>query len=398
MPRGNILPRPVLKFRGGTALTPKEGLSLFHPLRGPKKILLGVGYPEGRRDKASKLVENIIYGVKGFISMDIMLDTNIEVVESEGRDPLDAAREIASYKPDVALIFVPDEAIAGEDFYIPAKQELADSGIPSQMVTYSTMKYRAEDPYTLFNLAIDIYGKAGGVAWGLAEDLSTEVVIGFDVAGGVLTTNLFLNPGNPMLEWEIFPNIEVEVAPALSDALRWAIRRAYKLLGREIRSLQLHRDGRYHWSEVEATREALSEAKEIGLVDGDLSYTMLEVRKKVVPRIIRVARSKLTNPEKGLYVEIEEETYLLSTTGWPERRTSMGVVKPIIVHRIDTSNWDEDALKYVRDIYWLSSLHWGSMFVTPRLPISTLYPHRICGFTRQGVFPPEEYRGKLWFL
>jgi len=52
----------------------------------------------------------------------------------------------------------------------------------------------------------------------------------------------------------------------------------------------------------------------------------------------------------------------------------------------------------LKEVYWLSELHWASGFRSSKHPISTLYAHRIVQFVASGVEPPVEYKGKAWFL
>ena len=178
------------------------------------------------------------------------------------------------------------------------------------------------------------------------------------------------------------------------------MREACRDLDRRVERLVVHRDGRAHWVEVEALRDAISTARDLGLVAGVPFYALLEVRKRVVPRILKALGSKWVNPDKGVYVQLDPYTMLLATTGFPERRliTSTGLVRPVAVSLVDTSDWEALLLDLARDVYWLSQLHWGSAFVTPRLPVTTLYSHKISRFLSLGVHPPEEYRDKLWFL
>ena len=401
--RAGRLPRPVLRFREGTSTSPYRGLSLgFKPLSGPKALALGVLAEERVAGRMEELAARVIEGYGRFRGLAEVFDVYVEVDRvtvgslEEAGEALESLRGV-----DVVLAAVPDEVAVPdlEDYYVPIKQAAAGLGIPSQMVNYSTLHRLSGSEHVLFNLALNIYGKAGGVAWGLAEPLGADAYVGVDVAGGFLAVTLFLRPEEPLVDWSYALNPSVEVAVAMRDGVLDAISRAAEVVG-ELGRVVIHRDGRAHWSEVEAVREAVRMARDAGLVADRPFYALLEVRKRVLPRIFKAAGSKALNPDKGVYVMMDPYTVLVATAGFPERRlvSSTGLVRPIAVRLVDASDWEVPVKDLARDVYWLSQLHWGSAFVSPRLPITTLYSHKISRLLSMGVHPPEEYRGRLWFL
>jgi len=397
--RGGVLPRPVLRFRGGTAVSPREGLGLFGPLKGPGRIALAYTGEEGLSGKTGRLVESLLSRVKWYRPMGELLDVDVEAYEVSGGGGLEERlREAASTSPDVVLVGVRDDVPEERDMYVPAKQVLASLGVASQMVAARTLDRLYRNPYVLLNLAVNLYGKAGGIAWGIADDMDRDFYLGLDVGGGVMAAVLLVDPGDPVVEWTVFPVLDVEYSGSVGEALEWAAARAAEITGRRPGSLAVLRDGRMHWGEVEAIRSMLSTLAARGVVEDRSSYVVVEVRKRVTPLLVRRSRSRFTNPEKGAYIALGEEEYIVATTGWPERRVALGTVRPIAVARVDTDNWERDFLRDVREVYWLSALHWGSMFTSPRTPIVTLYAHRIASFFRLGVYPEPGSMGGLWFL
>ena len=404
MGKSGRLPRPVLKFKGGTSIYPFKGLSLgFKPLRGPSEIKLGLLWEKKVSGKAEELLDLMLNGYKSFKGMTEVFDVDVSVEKLEVNTLEEAHKELEKFEGfDVCMVAIPDEISLPEDmdYYIPFKQQAASVGVPSQMVTYSTLQYGSKNVYVLFNLALNLYGKAGGVAWGLAEKLSSEVFIGVDVAGSYVVASLFVEPGNPRVGWFYEFNPEVEVAVSVREVVLRALRAAYRFLGRALSSVVVQRDGRAHWSEVEALRSAFSEAKSKGWFKEDGYYAYLEVKKRVGVRVIRKRGGRLLNPDKGVYLWLTKNTLLVTTTGAPERPlpSQSGLVKPIALTLVDTSNWERSILDLSKDTYWLSQLHWGSAFVTPRLPITTLYAHKVAHLLSLGAYPPPEYAGTLWFL
>ena len=397
-------PRPVFKFKKGTSVYPYEGLSLgFKPLKGPNKITIGVLAEEKVRKRVEKFIYNLVDGGRKFQGMERLFDVNLEVVwrfikdiKNVGYAPGDLAGCDVVVVPLPSNMRLPDSV----DYYIPLKQEFALLGIPTQMADYSTIKNLAENRYVLFNFALNIYGKAGGVGWGLADKMENYAYLGVDVGGGYTVVSILVNLNSPVISWKIEYNPGVEISVFAERPLLSALLEAEKSTGGKLDGFIVYQDGRAHWSEVEAVRNVYEEARARNILTSDSFYAFLEVRKRITPRFIRLAKGRFYNPEKGVYFLIEENYMLLSTTGYPERGIPLyyGLVRPILVSLIDTSSWDTTVLEHGRLVYWLSQLHWGSAFYTPRLPITTLYAHRICSFLSRGLSPPEEYYSRLWFL
>lgn len=398
MPRGGVFPRPVLKFGGGTALTPREGLSLFSPVRGPKKVSMALVGERGLEGKVKRIAYYLTNGAKNYISMDILFGVQVEATPVSSGDLRKSLEDAASTGVDVVVVGIYEDVPEESDMYVEAKQLLAGLGVPSQMIVKSTLDNKYRDPYVLFNLAVNIYAKAGGIPWGIADAMERDVYVGIDIGGGVLAAALLVTPGEPRVKWNVFPTLDVEYTASVGEAVRWAVEEAGRLLGRRPLSLHIQRDGRIHWGELESIRDTLGLLESEGLLPGGYGYTVLEVRKRVTPMLLRRSGDRITNPEKGAYFQIDEDNYVVATTGWPERRISAGTVRPVAVRRVDTSNWDEPSYTDVKEVFWLSSLHWGSMFTTPRMPITTLYPHRVSRFFGLGVYPDPDRMGGLWFL
>ena len=398
MPRGGVFPRPVLRFRRGTAVSPREGLVLFGPLKGPGRIRVALAGEAGLLPRVERLWRNLVEGAKGYPPMVRLLGVEAEAYSIRGEELEKALRDAASTGPDVVVVGIREDVPEDMDMYVRAKQVLAELGVPSQMVVRSTLERLYGNRYVLFNLAVNIYAKAGGIAWGLADPMGWDAYLGLDVGGGVLSATLLVNPASPSIYWSTFPVLDVEYTGSVGDAVRWGLRAAGEALGRRVRSIMVLRDGRAHWGEVEALRDSLAEAAAEGDLEEGYSYCMVEVRKRVIPVLVRRMGGYVTNPEKGAYLEMGADEYVVATTGWPERRAAYGTVRPIVVARVDTDNWERRFAEAAREVYWLSSLHWGSMFTSPRTPIVTLYSHRISSFFRLGVYPDPERMGGLWFL
>ena len=251
------------------------------------------------------------------------------------------------------------------------------------MVTTSTLKRLADKSYVLFNLALSVYSKAGGVPWILAEPLYADVYIGVDtVSTGVAVTILSSNDGM-YFNWYTGLNPDVEVIRTLGEVLRSALSSSEYLI-EGVERVVIHRDGRCFEEEVEAVKDVIDWGIVNGIFSSDVEWSLVEIRKRVVPRVVGRRFSKFVNPEKGVFYALGPHEYLVVTVGFPEHPyiTQSGLVRPIIVELVDASTWEVNMRKLARDVYWLSELHWASAFSSSRSPITTLYAHRICSFWR----------------
>lgn len=401
MLKSGILPRPVLAFRKGTSIHPFKALgSGFCPLTEMRKLTVkfcSAAKVSGEMKDLAKALDGG-YGLYRGFSWTFCTDFEYYFEEVAGEDELE---KISPEGADVTVYAVPDESYVPEDrdYYIPLKQLTAGAGEPTQMVNYSTLRRASRNPYILFNLALNIYGKAGGKAWGIAGGLEGEVHVGVDVAGNYAVATLLTDTSRPDVTWEYEANPAVEIAESL-DMLMYRIAVENEEKFRHARDIVVYRDGAAHWSEVKRLRGVFARLKMEGIVPPEAGYSLVEVRKRIAPRIYRVAGDKILNPIKGTYLLLGKNTAIVATSGAPERPlpSLSGLVRPLAIRLVDTSNWETGILSLARNVYWLAQLHWGSAFTTPRLPITTLYAHKIARFLSIGAYPHQNLKDKLWFL
>ncbi len=400
MVRGGVFSRPVLRFGSGTSIFPYEGFKLgFGPFSGPDAVRLCFICPRGMYSYSRVLMDNLIYGVRGFGGLTGWFGCRVGDVEyffesyDRYADVIDSIEDV-----DVAIVAVPDENYPGfeEDPYVPIKQALALRGIPSQMVTYSTIRRLAGKSYVLFNLALSIYCKAGGIPWVLGDRLLGDAYIGLDTVGNNVVVTVFVFDGGIFFDWRFEFNPGVEVIYSIRNVLTLALDVIHRHAGR-VNLIVVHRDGSTFDVELEAVRDVMDSAVDEGVAS---NWVFVEVKKRAVPRVTRRVGRRVTNPEKGTFYVLDKYRYLVVTSGFPEHPyiDVSGLVRPVVVELAEASNWEVSMYDIARDVYWLSELHWASAFASTRLPITTLYAHRICSFLRLGVSPSEEYYSRLWFL
>lgn len=406
MRRGGYLRPPTLRFRRGTAATPYEGLKMgFLPYRGPNKIRTALLVGKEVEQEAKEMYQNLVEGVGGYEGFQPLFDAEISpdpqaVVVEKPEQFVDAVEEVEE-DVDLVMAYIPDEMAFPyyEDPYMPLKQALAQKGLPSQMINYSTCKNLATSPYVLFNLALNTYTKAGGTPWILDHDLSVDAVVGYDVSPQGITVAIATKWRNLFFKW--IPTIETaEPEQTMGRSLATAVVEAHKALNHPIQTIEIHREGTYRDPEIEIIRKLFKELADAGYVEKEVKWLAIEVKRRFTPRILKIGKYTAQNPDKGTYLQLDHVKCLVCTTGYPERRLTElhAPTRPIMIEVADANWWDYRLEDIARDIYWLSELHWASAFVSTKTPITTLYPNRICSFWKAGVQPTKKMMDKLWFL
>lgn len=406
MKRGGVFQRPVLRFKDGTALTPAEGFDMgFKPFRGPGDISIGLLHYREVEEDANELYQNLFEGVGKFSGLGSVFNCYVDeqsAYVSDGPAELStqALKIPGSY--DVALAIVPDEMMVSyeRDPYVPVKRVLAGKGVPSQMVSCSTVKHFKRNPYVLFNLALNLYAKAGGMPWILDEDLSVEAVLGVSTAANGATSMWLCSWRQLMLKWD-FEEKEGTGPKALYKLALRGLKELRSSLGKPMSSVALHKEGFYSSDELEVVKHAIGEALDEGVLREDCKWYVVSVRRNTPGRIVKsLSLTAAENPDKGTYLQLGKFSVMVCTVGFPERRITeyQSPVRPILVEVVEASNWDFDVKLLAKDVYWLSELHWASAFLSARLPVSVLYPSRLCSFWNAGLKPEEKLKQRLWFL
>jgi len=404
--RGGVFERPVLRFKHGTALTPFEGLDMgFKPLVGPSDISMGLlSYREASQD-AYQLCRNVVDGFKKFKGLAQVFDCGIKELSIHVADDPSKLIETSASIPDscdVVLALVPDEMMVSyeRDPYMPVKRALAERGIPSQMVNYSTARFLRHNSYVLFNLALNIYAKAGGIPWALDEDLHVEAVLGLDAVADGASLMWLCSWRKPLLSWS-FEEKESTKVKALNKLLEEGFKQLKASLNKPISSIAIHKEGFYSSEELEVVKYSIEKAVDEGLLYEDCRWFIVSVRRNIPGRIVKsLGLTAAENPDKGTYLQLGKYSVMVCTVGFPERHITeyQSPVRPIMVEVVDAKSWDFDVKHLAKDVYWLSELHWASAFLSTKMPISVLYPSRICSFWHAGLKPGDELRNRLWFL
>jgi len=152
-------------------------------------------------------------------------------------------------------------------------------------------------------------------------------------------------------------------------------------LGRPVRSVVIHRDGRCWQSEVDGAIAAVEKLKKEGVVAPDGTLTILEISKSAPVRLrffevqqTHGSKPYVQNPQVGLYTIINGNEGFLCTTGRAFPRK--GTVQPLHVRCVLEGIPFTQALE---DVYALTTLAWTRPEDCSRYPVTLKLTDRWLG-------------------
>lgn len=407
MIRGGIFPPPILLFSNGTALSPVEAIKIgLKPYIKLKEVKIVILTSEEVLPDTLLFLKNLDEGIGIWPGFQKAFGTTVSLIKEplvvkDSYEYQDLVEEIPP-DTDLVLAIIPDEEIVPyeEDPYMPLKRSLSSRGIPSQMVTYSTVKNLRDKSFVLINIALSIYAKVGGVPWVLTGRPSWDLLIGIDTSPGCIGITLMSNWHSWSFKWDVYVNPEIEIIRVLENVLQESITTYVKEENLYPRRIVVHRDGLLFEEEIEQITESFNRLQHAGILPRNMEYYLIEIRKRNPARFIKITRKHAYTPEKGTFLQLGEYRYLINTTGYPDLPPILALSppRPITVELVETNNWEINFYTLAKHTFWLTALHYASAFVTPKLPISILYPDRIASFWNAGVHPSANLKKKLWFL
>ena len=259
-------------------------------------------------------------------------------------------------------------------------------GIPSQCVTERVLRTIANtgDPMRassrVRNLALGVLTTAGVQPWVLSERLHHDVYIGIDTLHGRVSyhflfgkggRNVLTSSGSAIKRGRTHESLDkVELRTKIESTLR-EIRQA----GHSLRSIVVHRDGRWWKRESQALKEAISNLIRDKILATDCNVGVVEIRKSHFPvrlfTMVAPPANQLLNPLPGTYLVLDHQRALLSTTGRPgawdkhEGRTA----GTLLLNLVECSQpMNIEAL--AEDAYRLTHLNWNAPDIEISVPVT----------------------------
>lgn len=259
------------------------------------------------------------------------------------------------------------------------------NGMPSQCVTERVLRVIANtgDPMRSMsrvrNLALGVLTTAGVQPWVLSE-LNHDVYIGIDTLHGRVSYHFLFGKGGRHVLTSFGSSIKrgrsqeslekIELRTKIEATLR-EIKRA----GHAMRSVVIHRDGRWWKRESQALREAVSILKRDKILADDCKIGVVEIRKSHFPvrLFTRVAppANQLLNPLPGTYLVLDQFRTLLSTTGRPGAwdRNEGRTAGTLLLNLVESTQ-PMDIKSLAEDVYRLTHLNWNAPDIEISVPVT----------------------------
>lgn len=262
----------------------------------------------------------------------------------------------------------------------------AVKGRPSQCVTERVLRTIANtaDPMRatgrVRNLALGVLITAGVQPWVLLEELHHDVYIGIDTLHGRVSYHFLFGKGGRQVLTSFGAAIKrgrtqesldkVELRAKIESTLR-EIHQA----GHPLRSVVVHRDGRWWKRESQALKEAVSNLIRDKVLATDCAIGVVEIRKSHFPvrLFTKVAppANQLLNPLPGTYLVLGQQRALLSTTGRPGAwDKSEGRTAGTLLLNLVESSRPMDIAALTEDAYRLTHLNWSAPDIEISVPVT----------------------------
>ncbi|GAB4370771.1 MAG: Piwi domain-containing protein [Calditrichia bacterium] len=425
---GEQLQIPQLRFNPSSLQAQHEnarqGLRRYGPYDaqrlGKDRVRCTLIYPQHLTQERQTLVSGLVNGNGPFGGFQSLFRIPLEFV-NERRVPSENLSEFESEistalrndQPDLVVVITRGR---NQPIYAGAKSLLLGNGIPSQVVTAEKLRNPKGLPWTLENIALQIYAKIGGTPWTvMCSSQRKDLVIGVSRAMdtqrnyvvGFIT--LFMYDGDYQFLYSLAPKpIEWKKLDEYRDALAQLIIDAYSEYERQQgkpSSLVIHlckRPGKFR--EIAAVEKALQN------IGGELSYALLHLNDDTNYRLFDSAHPTYV-PQPGIKIEINPYTALLFLDGrmpdWRGQETRMkrGVPRVLEVYLDRRSTLPNSEFpQLVQQIFAFARVNWRG-FNAQAIPATLNYSYLVARLVSEigasnwnHIASAVTLRDKAWFL
>jgi len=324
--------------------------------------------------------------------------------------------------------------------YLDAKRQFTNIAIPCQYASYyeyetggAGILYNIEHKnqpfgYSLWNFALNIYGKVGGLAWIIRQELlkATNQVIDLSIGirfvqsetrkgytigyvtildrfgrlVGVISSPPFrgqIEEGIPgmIVPRQIMENIMIEALKKASDDVR--VKEIFE--EKETINIAIHRLAAFHPQEIQGIASAVD--KQSKLIK--IRYALISIIKKS-PILAFDTATKDWNPSRGTAIMLNDNVATLYTRGTLRGDYGRLLSYPIT---IIAQNLREESCPFTSleeicyHVCFLTNLHWQTVIPgSVRLPATLEFAQNIAKLSSFGIMPKEGswLWQTLWFI
>jgi hypothetical protein len=331
--------------------------------------------------------------------------------------------------------------IRNREQYLESKLQFTNIDLPCQYASYYEYEtggagvlynvWRKDRPlgYSLWNFALNIYGKIGGLAWVIRQDLSKvsqviDLSIGIRFAPsrdqkgfiiGYLTIldrfgRLVSVVSSPPFKAQIEKEVAGMVVPKevmeniMIEALKKAVSdvRVKEIFAeKETINITIHRLTVFHSQEIQGVASAIDKWHESEKMK--IKYALISIIDKPSTLVFNKL-AKHWNALRGTAVRLDDKVAILYTAGTTSLTDRGALTYPITVI---AQNLGEEKCPFTsldevcNHVYSLTNLHWQTVITgSVRLPATLEFAQNIARLSSFGIIPKENswlWR-TLWFV
>lgn len=426
---GELLQQPRLRFSASSPQAQhhnaRQGLRLYGPYDEQRLakdcVRCALLYPNHLGNLKDLVVSGLTNGHGQFAGFRSLFRTLLEFIAerpltSENPNDVQRAAEtiLRDHRPDLFVIIASNKDTA---IYSSSKAILLGNGIPSQFIRAVTLENPKSIPWSLENIALQIYAKIGGTPWTVsATSSSGELVLGVsramdksrNMVVGFIT--LFTHDGDYQFLYSLSPKPTAwEQLEEYRDALATLIEEAYQEYRRQRgdpSALIIHlckRPGKFR--EVAAVEQAIQ------ALGSNIPFALLHLNDDTSYRLFDTAHPTYV-PRPGIKVNLNRYTALLFLDGrlpdpvtGQEMRRKRGVPRVLEVYldRRSTMNPDEFP-RLVQQVFDFARVNWRG-FNAQAIPATLNYSYLVARLVSEigadrwnAIAGAVSLRDKAWFL
>lgn len=398
---------------------PRQGLRTYGPYDsarfGKDEIVCAVIYPVRLRKEKDVLTTGLANGNGQFAGFHSLFRVPLRIArekELTQEKPAEIQRAIQALVTDggfdLVLILT---SVRNSQIYSTVKEKLLGSGIPSQVVTAEKLRSISQLPWTLENIALQCYAKAGGTPWTVSSrEKRRELVIGISRAldrqknfvVGFVT--LFTQDGDYQFMCSMAPRpINWDEMQEYTDGLAQLIVDScdeYQHIKGQPESIVLHlckRPSRFR--EVQAAEKAMA------AIGKTIPYALVHLNDDSNYRLFDTSHPTYI-PVAGWKVELNEHSALLLLDGRVgDQRRKRGVprVLEISLDRRSTMPPSEFS-RLVQQVFDFARVNWRG-FNAQAIPATLNYSYLVARLVVEigaqnwnPIASAYSLRDKAWFL
>lgn len=365
----------------------EAGLQTFgaaKTIRGVPEV--GLLHPEGHRETAQALYRDIRKYVEEYSNTS--MPTRAGSVEYD--EPTKLREWVDRYgdRMDGVIVLLDDPSA-----YTEIRNKLG--GLAAQGITLSNYQGTSSGfDNTLFNTALGFAAKIGVRPILLDEPLSSDLYLGFSVAGDTVNTAgaVALSGDDGDLVYQTNSNLasgsgSVTKSAIASQLLREAVADANRERETEIQSIVIHRNGKFGDGEIEGIKEGIEQLISSEELPASVTWSAVRIGSNARYRLYGSSEYGCVCPT-GSYAELDARNGVVSTYGWPQ--IHQGTPHPLHCS-IESASHSPQIQSVLSDVLALSFLNWGAPTMKTKEPLTTRLPEAMHEILETGArinYPP----------